>query len=490
MTILFSEIIANTKLPFVRAEIDTTKANAGTAALQKKVLVVGYKTSAGTADLDTVYSVSSVNKAKDLFGGGSLLHNMAQAYFQKPEITDVSFIALTEPSAGTAATGNIAFSGTATAAGQVNVYIAGRKVTAAVASGDAANAVASAVTSAINAKTDLPVTAVVNSGVDTQVDLTVRTKGEFGNKINIRFNYGGETTAAGIAGTITALTGGAGQADYADLWAAIGDSKYDFISIADDDATTIANVKTELDRRVNANVALEGVCILGSADSLSTVSTFGNAHNNFNLVVCSVAGSPSPSYEIGAELTKIVAIEAGKDPARPFQGLTFDFVKVPELADRLTLSEQSILLDDGVSVTKVNADGKVTIQRLVTTYNLDSNNELDLSMSDLNTVLTVYYLKVDFVNYISNKYPRNKLASDGQRVAPGQAIVTPGIIKGECLARFAYWEDLGLVEDEASFKSTLIVERDATNKSRVNIEMVPNVINQLRQVAVKLGFVL
>jgi len=148
------------------------------------------------------------------------------------------------------------------------------------------------------------------------------------------------------------------------------------------------------------------------------------------------------------------------------------------------------LLDDGVSVTKVNADGKVTIQRLVTTYNLDSNNELDLSMSDLNTVLTVYYLKVDFVNYISNKYPRNKLASDGQRVAPGQAIVTPGIIKGECLARFAYWEDLGLVEDEANFKSTLIVERDATNKSRVNIEMVPNVINQLRQVAVKLGFVL
>ena len=99
---------------------------------------------------------------------------------------------------------------------------------------------------------------------------------------NIRFNYGGETTAAGITGTITTLTGGAGQADYADLWAAIGDSKYDFISIADDDATTIANVKTELDRRVNANVALEGVCILGSADSLSTVSTFGNAHNNFN----------------------------------------------------------------------------------------------------------------------------------------------------------------------------------------------------------------
>lgn len=491
MTITFNQVLANTKLPFFQAEIDRTKANAGTSALQKQALIVGHKTSSGTANVDEVYKVTSVNQAKTLFGAGSILHGMAQAYFKKPEITNVSFIALAEPSSGVAASGDVSFSGTSTAAGTIFLTVAGRLVKAAVASGASASTVASAVASAINTDTSLPVTAVVNGGDDTQVDITAKIKGLHGNDVSLVFNYAAEESfPAGITGTVSAMSSGSGAPDFADLWAAIGDTKYDGFAIPYQDSTSLTNIKTELDRRVNATVQKEGVAYLGHTGSLSEASTLGDAHNNFNLVALSVKGSPTPSYEVAAELTKIVITESGKDPALPFQSLTFDWVKTPKLVDRLTAAEQTVLLDDGIATTTVNADGKVQIQRMVTTYNQNSSGETDLSLSDLNTVLTIYAIKVDWIDYISSKYPRHKLADDGERISAGQAVVTPGVIKGEVLSRFKYWSDLKWVENEAQFKETLIVERDATNRSRVNVEMVPNVINQLRQVAVKLGFIL
>ena len=53
---------------------------------------------------------------------------------------------------------------------------------------------------------------------------------------------------------------------------------------------------------------------------------------------------------------------------------------------------------------------------------------------------------------ITTKYPRHKLANDGTRFGPGQAIVTPGIIKAELVAQYRHDEWNGLVEDTRNFK--------------------------------------
>ena len=58
---------------------------------------------------------------------------------------------------------------------------------------------------------------------------------------------------------------------------------------------------------------------------------------------------------------------------------------------------------------------------------------------------------------ITTKYPRHKLADDDTLFGPGQAIVTPKIIKAELVAQYAEDQWNGLVENTTQFKAHLIV---------------------------------
>jgi phage tail sheath gpL-like len=89
---------------------------------------------------------------------------------------------------------------------------------------------------------------------------------------------------------------------------------------------------------------------------------------------------------------------------------------------------------------------------------------------------------------ITTKFPRSKLADDGTKFGPGQAIVTPGIIKGELVSDYQLDMWNGLVENLAAFKANLIVERDANDPNRVNVLYPPDLINQLRIFAVLAQF--
>lgn len=87
-----------------------------------------------------------------------------------------------------------------------------------------------------------------------------------------------------------------------------------------------------------------------------------------------------------------------------------------------------------------------------------------------------------------SKYPRHKLASDGTHFGPGQAVVTPSIIRSELIAEYQELEDQALVEDLGAFKEALVVERDANDPNRVNVLLPPNLVNQLRIFAVLAQF--
>jgi phage tail sheath gpL-like len=89
---------------------------------------------------------------------------------------------------------------------------------------------------------------------------------------------------------------------------------------------------------------------------------------------------------------------------------------------------------------------------------------------------------------ITTKFPRHKLANDGTRFGPGQAIITPGIAKAELIAQYRMDEYNGLVEDTRNFKRHLLVERDPNNPNRLNVLYPPDLINQLRIFAVLAQF--
>src|SRR4029450_3370255 len=95
-----------------------------------------------------------------------------------------------------------------------------------------------------------------------------------------------------------------------------------------------------------------------------------------------------------------------------------------------------------------------------TTYQLNLYGVPDDAYELVTTLATLAKLLRNQKHAITSKYPRHKLANDGTKFGPGQAILTPGIAKGELIAQ--YQQDMynGLVEDLSNFKRHLIVERD------------------------------
>ncbi len=184
----------------------------------------------------------------------------------------------------------------------------------------------------------------------------------------------------------------------------------------------------------------------------------------------------------------VVAYYGAADPARPFQTLPVVGALAPVEADGFTLSERNLNLHDGISTSKVASGGVVQIERLVTTNQTNAAGAADVSYLDVTTMLTLMYFRYSFRSRILSRYPRHKLADDGTRYGAGQAVITPKLGKAEAIAWFRDMEELGLVEDFDQFKTDLVVERNAVDRTRLDFLLPPNVVNQLVVGAVNIQF--
>lgn len=485
MPIPFNEVPANTRLPWVYVEFDASQAVQGPQLLAYKGILIGQKTSAGTKAALTPARITSADQAARLFGVGSVLHNMAQAWFASNTFTEVWAVAFADPDAGVAATSTITFTGAPTESGTYTLYIAGRRVQVGITAAMTVTQMATAAAAAINLVTDLPVTATSALGV---VTLTAKHKGLFTNDITVMDNYFGEKTPAGMVSTLTQPSGGTGLPDLTTLWPVLGDKFYNIWTSPYNDTASLADANAQLLIRSGPTRQVDAVQFNGIKGTFSTVTAFGEGQNKQFVNFMATQQSPSPSYEWGAETAAIAANYGQRDPARPFQTLAYSWVKSPILANRFIQSERNLCLFSGISTFHVGPDGLPVIDRLITSYQQNNNGAEDTAYMDLNTILTLSYLRYDFRNHILRKYPRHKLANDGTKYGAGQPIVTPKVIKAECIAKFREWEYIGLVEGMDQFKRDLIVERNVTDPTRLDIYLPPDLINQLIVVGVQIGF--
>lgn len=488
MAISFNQIPLANRVPFAFAEFDGSSAVRGPQVLNFRALLIGQKTTAGTATSNELVLVTSVAQAKTLFGAGSVLAGMFEAYLAQNSFTEVWAMPVADDGSGVAAAGSITLSGTASAAGTLALMIAGRQVNVAVSSGNNATAVATAAAAAINAITDLPVTA---SALSDTVTVNAKNKGVTGNDIDIRVNYyNGESTPAGLTATVTAMASGATNPSLSAAIAALGDEWFHVIGCAFRDGQSLADLKSEMDSRWGPIRQIDGHVIAAASGTVGDMTTLGSTLNDKHLTVVATQKSPTPAYEVAAETAAIVAYYASIDPARPLQTLGYQWMKAPARGDRYTLTERNTLLYSGIATVRMSNAGAVTVERLVTAYRTNEAGGSDPAYLDIETLMTLQYIRWDWRNYILNKYPRHKLANDGARFAQGQAIVTPLLMKSEAIAKFTDWETLGLVEGFAQFKRDLIVERNASDPNRLDVLLPPNLVNQMRVCAAKISFLL
>ncbi|MFN0745371.1 phage tail sheath subtilisin-like domain-containing protein, partial [Escherichia coli] len=220
---------------------------------------------------------------------------------------------------------------------------------------------------------------------------------------------------------------------------------------------------------------------------IGTLSELVNAGDQFNQQHITLAGyekeTQTPADELAASRTARAAVFIRNDPARPTQtGELVGMLPAPK-GKRFTMTEQQTLLSHGVATAYVES-GVLRIQRDVTTYRKNAYGVADNRYLDSETLHTSAYVLRKLKSVITSKYGRHKLASDGTRFGPGQAIVTPAVIKGELLATYRQLERAGIVENYELFKQYLVVERDASDPNRLNTLFPPDYVNQLRVFAV------
>lgn len=485
--ISFTNIPLGRLTPGQFIEFDASRATNGAGLSLNRVLLVGQRRgNQGAAAELTPVSITSADEAVQQFGAGSMLAQMAAAYLTADRTSPVTAIALEDPAGGTAATGTLALTGPATAAGSIKLRIGGEAVNANIRIGDSAAQIAQRVAVAINQLPNNPVVAAIDGD---NVGLTARHLGVCGNDIDVRLNHlAGERLPGGVAAVITAMAGGAGEPDYSAIWPVIGDTDYRTIIFGGfGQAIYLANVD-ELAERWGEERQLEGTLYAAANGTQGELSTLGDTLNSELVSVIGAASSPSLPWVIAADYGAACGSNSLADPARPLQTLALPNITAPREGESFTRAERELLLASGIATFTADRAGTVRIERAVTTYKTNAAGLSDLAYLDLEAVLTLAYLRRTLRARIASKYQRFKLASDGNNFARGQNIVTPSLLRAELIALAREWEEDGLVENVDQFINDLIVERNSNDTGRIDALVPPNIVNQFRSFAASIQF--
>lgn len=488
--ISFNTIPQNVRVPLFYAEVDNSQAGYFSQAL--RTLIIGQMLATGVAAANTPILVSRTDEAKTQFGIGSMLARMHEVYRSNDSFGEVWCLPLADNGAGVAASGTLTVTGPATAAGTINLYVGSQRIQAAVAANDSANTIAAAINAAINADTTLPVTSTVLANV---VTVTARHKGTLGNAIKLQLNYrgyaGGESTPAGVAVAVVAMSGGTADPTLTTALAAMGDEEYDFIIMPYTDSTSLDALETVMDDNTGRwayNRQIYGHVYSAKSDSFANLVTLGTARNDQHATIAGYeAGVPNTPWEYAAAYGARNAVFIAADPARPTQTGELVGILPAPAGSRFVMTERQTLLNSGIATSYVGG-GAVRVERAITTYQKNLWDQADPSYLDSETMHTLAYVLRRLRYNVTQKYPRHKLADDGTRFGAGQAIVTPSVVRGEILSEYAALEEMGIVENAKEFAKHLIVERDANDPNRLNVLYPPDLVNQLRVFAVLAQF--
>ncbi|WP_276642889.1 phage tail sheath subtilisin-like domain-containing protein [Siccibacter turicensis] len=477
----FPTIPSNLRVPLFWAEMDNSEAN--TAQDSGPALLIGCAMDNSSITRNKLTIMPSAALAGKLAGRGSQLARMVEKYRAVDPFGELWVIAVDAPE-GDAATGKLTVTGTAQASGTISLYISTARVQVPVVTGDNPVSIAASLALAVNANTELPVTATAAAGV---VTVTARHAGLTGNGLPLTLNYygtiGGENTPDGLSVVVTAMSGGTGAPELTDTLAAMGDEPFDFIGLPFSDSASLASMALEMNDssgRWSYSRQLYGHVYTARVGTLSDLVAFGDTLNNQHITVAGYETAVQTAIdELVAMRTARNAVFIRNDPARPTQTGELTGALPAPAGSRFTLTEQQSLLTHGIA-TAYTEGGTLRIQRDITTYKQNAFGVADNSYLDSETLHTSAYVIRRLKSIITSKYPRHKLANDGTRFGNGQAIVTPAVLKGEICACYRQLERAGIVENFELFKQYLVVERNATDSTRVDVLFPPDYVNQLR----------
>ena len=480
MGINITDIPLDFRVPGFYFQIDNRLGGSQSPAIYKRILLIGQRLSTGTGAALVPTLFSNPAQVEGECGYGSQLHSMAVALKRANSLTESWYVALDDDAAGVKATKALTVTGPATAPGTLALYIAGQLIRIGVASGDSANTIAANIAAALVANPSTPFAAAAAASV---VTLTCRHKGAWGSDLDVRLNYRlGDATPEGVGITIATGVTGTGNPLVTTALAALGSQWFTHIVMPYTDATNLSALAAAVEANWGATVMKDSIWFTAKGGSLGTVSAFGTGRND-KLGCCMDAGtSPTPPYIWAVDCAAVDAAEPV--PNRPRHTLILPNCLPAATGSERDLSEQNILLHDGISTHTVDRDGTVRIQRLVTLYQLNVWGVADDSYLDVSTLELLAFLRYSYRARVAQRFPRVRIVANGSHIQSGPDIVTLNDIRDD---NFAWAQDMiaaGYIwDDMPAYKAAFQAEISASDNSRVNLLIPPKLVKGLEVLA-------
>jgi phage tail sheath gpL-like len=477
MSISYSSIPENLRATGFFAEFDPSGANTG--SMQYRLLLIGQRLSSGSAAAGQLMRTSRPSDGDAMWGRGSMLSLMIAAALKARPFMEVWSVGLDDLPAGQQAAANLVFAGNASVSGTLRVEIADMPVRIGIAYNQAPADVAAALVAAINAKTDLPVTASVNGGSPTRVDIVARHKGTVGNSYQVRVLFESDTQPGSPTITITPFAGGTGNPDITDVVASMGDEWFNWMVLPWLDTSNMTVLEAELRDRFSAMRQIGGRAFCAYRGTYGATANFGDTRNCEHITCMGTGPSPTPPHIWAAVNAVVAGNSLMNDPAQQLTTLVLPGISPPAPEDRFRFDERNNLAFDGISTYTVDAGGLVRIENQLTMYQEDPQGNADDSMLHIN-VPELYDAYRRQQRLLFAPFSRYKLADDGNDLPEGQPIMTPKKARAMLLQLYKRMiKERGWCEDLDTYKATLLVEKQGNRLAFVD---KPNWIDNLRQI--------
>lgn len=459
------------------------------------VLLVGQKTAAGTAALNTITEVDDATDAEALFGARSRLAADARAFRAIAPRGRLYACPVADPAGGVAATAVLSFAGPATGAGVVRLRIAGRLVREVVIpTGTSALAAAALVEAALDELSELPCVASVGGvGSEHVLTLAAAYTGQVGNQLRVVF----EVTAPGITvalngaaastrgkayfGSAAPATAGVGTVDMGTVgasptgvWLAIAGDRYDRIVLDADDDANRAAFRDFLVLQSSINVGRRCMGVVGSvADDITgggaSVQTDATALNEPLLAIVYNRKSHHSAGELAAAYVAAKVYGDGRLPgesqyrAAKANGLSLHpAILATDEEERLTPNQVDSLLRAGVTPLGHDAlhPGYAAVVRPVTTRTKNAQGGVSYLVADTSKVAVAHLVADRCEAFASAHYADKNLVPDPATIeeAPSSPyVVWPSAVRDDMLAILRQMEGETLLVNVSQYASQVTV---------------------------------
>lgn len=483
MAISISEVPSSTLVSLVAVQLSRQGTTPSEAP--HRVGIVGQKTSDGSATANTCVQVTSPERAVALFGVGSQLALMCQAYLKNDPTADLWGGVLAD-NGTTKATGSIQVTAPATGGGTIKLRVFGKRIAVGVDAGDSANTIAAAIEAELDLHTYLPTVASVST--DT-VTLTAKNAGVAGNTGRIEVNPDpGDVLPAGVALTLTQVSGGSTDPAISTLITAMAAQNVRHIVVPRTDDTIMDAFDAELLDRWSALRANRSHAYSCMVASVSDLTTWSGSRNSPHQTTFGLAAPPCPEWEIAAAAAGQIVKSTRSHPAVPYMDLALldalgQAMPGPVQASRFTSTERNTLGIAGVAGLFTDQYGQLRIEAAVTHYKTDGNGVADKTLRWNNTLHQAMYV-IDDMEGATRQYCAGKiLVNDAAVVSQGTPAVDAAMVHAHLVGRYELHVSGAIAENLEIFKENLVVERDADDANRLNISYPVDFANQLNVVA-------